>query len=78
MKYRTRINYSEKQKQAMWDRWSRGESLHAIARVFDRGHSSVRRILAQTGGIRPRERIRSRLALSLSEREAILAKRGDS
>jgi IS30 family transposase len=55
----------------MWDRWQKGESLASIARLFDRGHSSVQRILGETGGIRPRARRRSRLALTLAEREAI-------
>ena len=55
----------------MWDRWQRGESLHTIAQLFDRGHSSIQRILAETGGIRPPERRRSRLALTLAEREQI-------
>ena len=71
MKYRPRINYSEAQRATMWERWQRGESLHDIARLFDRGHSSVQRILSEAGGIRPRQRVRSRLALSLSEREVI-------
>jgi len=34
----------------MWDRWKEGESLHSIARLFDRGHASVARILGETGG----------------------------
>jgi IS30 family transposase len=55
----------------MWDRWQKGESLHSIARLFDRGHSSIQRILAETGGIRPRQHRRSRLALTLAEREEI-------
>jgi IS30 family transposase len=71
MKQRPRIYYSETQKAVMWDRWQRGESLHDIARLFDRGHSSVQRILSEAGGIRPRPRVRSRLALSLAEREEI-------
>ena len=44
----------------MWDRWQRGETLHAIAQLFDRGHSSIQAILAATGGIRPPEHRRSR------------------
>ncbi|GAO35684.1 integrase [Sulfuricella sp. T08] len=44
---------------------------HAIARLFDRGHSSIARILSEAGGIRPPKRIRSSIALSLSEREEI-------
>ena len=71
MKYRTRIYYAETDKALMWDRWQKGESLATIARLFDRGHSSIGRILAESGGIRPLPRRRSRLALRLSEREAI-------
>jgi IS30 family transposase len=71
MKYRTRIYYTEEQKSQMWDRWQKGESLHSIAKLFDRGHSSIFGILSVTGGIRPRKRTRSSLALSLSEREDI-------
>jgi IS30 family transposase len=71
MKQRPRIFYSEGQKAMMWDRWQRGESLHDIARLFDRGHSSIQRILCESGGIRPAQRVRSKSALSLSEREEI-------
>ena len=71
MKYRTRTYYSAEQKAEMWDRWQRGESLNSIARLFDRGHSSVQGVLAVTGGIRPRERRRSRRVLTLAEREHI-------
>src|SRR5262249_38942689 len=59
MKYRTRIQYTQTQKAQMWDRWQRGESLHKIARLFDRHHSSVRGILAESGGMRPPMRRRS-------------------
>ena len=48
-----------------------GDSMHDIARLFDRGHSSVQRILTENGGIRPRERKRSSVALTRQEREAI-------
>ena len=71
MKYRTRIYYSEADKTLMWDRWQAGDSLHEIARLFDRGHSSIQGVLSETGGIRPRPRSRSRLALTLAEREEI-------
>ena len=71
MKYRTRTYYSAEQKAEMWDRWQRGESLNSIARLFDRGHSSIQGILAVTGGIRPRDRKRSRHVLTLAERERI-------
>ncbi len=68
---RTRIKYTAAQKIEMWGCWQRGESLHWIARQFDRHHTSVRGILAATGGIRPRERRRSHLSLTLAEREQI-------
>jgi len=71
MAYRTRIYYTDAQKAEMWDRWQRGETFHSIARLFDRYHTSVRGIIAATGGIRPPERRRSRLALTLAEREEI-------
>ena len=71
MKQRRRIYYTEGQKALMWERWQKGDSLQQIAQLFDRNHSSVQRILAQTGGIRPASRQRSRLALTLAEREEI-------
>ena len=71
MKQRPRIYYSESQKALMWERWRKGESLQQIAQLFDRNHSSIQRILAETGGIRPAQRHRSRLALTLAEREEI-------
>jgi len=46
MKRRPRIYYTETDKALMQDRWQQGESLNAIARLFDRHHNSVRRILA--------------------------------
>jgi IS30 family transposase len=71
MKYRSRIYYNEEQKALMWDRWQKGESLNSIAHLFDRGHSSIQRVLVETGGIRPPRRRRSRVALRLAEREEI-------
>jgi IS30 family transposase len=55
----------------MWERWKKGETLHQIARLFDRPHTSIRQILAESGGIRPPQRSRSKLALTLAEREEI-------
>lgn len=71
MKYPKRIYYTEADKALMWDRWERGESLHSIAQHFGRSHSSIQGILSRTGGIRPRQRSRSRRSLSLAEREEI-------
>ena len=71
MVYRTRLNYSARMKAEIWDRWQRGESMNAIGRAFDRPSSSIYKQLSPTGGIRPVPRYRSRLALTLSEREEI-------
>ena len=71
MAYRRRIYFTEKQKAEIWDRWQRGESMSSIGRRFDRNSSSIYPLLARTGGIRPPERRRSRVALTLSEREEI-------
>ena len=71
MNERPRIYYSGADKALMWDRWQKGDSMHDIARLFDRGHSSIQRILAATGGIRLLRRRRSRLALTLSKREEV-------
>jgi IS30 family transposase len=71
MKQRPRIYYTESQKAQMWERWQKGESLHEIAQLFDRGHSSIQGVLAERGGIRPAQRCRSKVALTLAEREEI-------
>ena len=70
-KRRPRIYYTETQKALMWERWKKGDSLAKIAQLFDRHHSAVQGILVRTGGIRPAVRRRSRLALTLAEREEI-------
>ena len=71
MTYRTRIKYTSAQKEEIWDRWKKGESLNSIGRLFNRPSSSIFSILAPTGGIRPATRKRSKQALTLSEREEI-------
>jgi len=71
MAYRTRIKYTSAQKQEIWNRWKKGESLKSIGRLFDRPSSSIFNILAPTGGIRPPLRKRPHWALTLSEREEI-------
>jgi IS30 family transposase len=71
MGHRRRIHFTEKQKAEIWDRWQRGESMSSIGRLFDRSSSSIYPLLARTGGIRPPERRRSRLAMTLAEREEI-------
>ncbi|MFD2429167.1 IS30 family transposase [Sphingobium scionense] len=71
MKQRRRIYCTASQRAEIWDRWQRGESMSSIGRRFDRGSSSVFSVISPTGGIRPTDRKRGRLALSLAEREEI-------
>ena len=71
MSRRKRRWYTSLEKAEMWDRWQRGESLNAIARAFETSHSAITKNFARFGGFRPPERQRSRLALTLSQREEI-------
>jgi IS30 family transposase len=59
------------QRQELWDRYQRGESLNAIARALGKKSSSIYNHLSPTGGMRPVPRKRSRLALTSAEREEI-------
>jgi hypothetical protein len=64
MKMRKRIYYNAQQRAIIWERYQQGDSLHDIARFFDRFHSSIQGIIAKTGGIRPQEKTRSALCLT--------------
>jgi transposase, IS30 family len=66
-----RRGFTAAEKAELWDRWQRGESLKAIGRAFGKPSSSIYFQVAPHGGIRPAARRRSRLALTLSEREEI-------
>src|SRR5438270_8735902 len=66
-----RRGFTAAEKTELWDRWQRGESLKAIGRAFGKPSSSIYYQVAPHGGIRPPPRRRSRLALTLSEREEI-------
>ena len=63
--------FTNAQRQELWDRYQRGESLNAIARALGKRSSSIYNHLRPTGGIRPVSRKRSWLALTLAEREEI-------
>jgi len=67
-----RFGLSAIEKRDIWSRWKVGQSLHEIGRAFDKPHNSIRCLLLPRGGIPPAARSRSRLALTLSEREDIL------
>ena len=66
-----RRGFTAAEKTELWDRWKRGESLKAIGRAFGKPSSSIYFLVAPHGGIRPVQRRRSRLALTLAEREVI-------
>lgn len=62
---------SPAQSNELWERWKQGEAMKAIGRAFDRTSSSVFNHISHRGGIKPAPRRRSRLALTLAEREEI-------
>ena len=59
------------QRNELWRRWQAGESLTDIAQALQRDHSRIYHIVEAEGGIAPPARRRSRLALTLAEREEI-------
>ncbi len=68
---RARRVYSSGERRELWERWKRGESISEIGRALDRAPGTIFTALRERGGIAPRERRRSRLALTLSEREEV-------
>jgi IS30 family transposase len=66
-----RSRLSLTQRAEIWSRWKSGQSLHEIGRAFGKPHSCIRCLLLPRGGIPPAARRRSRLALTLAEREDI-------
>jgi IS30 family transposase len=71
MRLGMRFGLSAIEKRDVWSRWKAGQSLHEIGRAFDKPHSCIRAVLLPRGGIPPAARRRSRLALTLAERENI-------
>jgi IS30 family transposase len=66
-----RSRLSATQKTDIWKRWKDGQTLHEIGRAHGRPHPTIRKLLLPRGGIAPTARRRSRLALTLAEREDI-------
>ena len=65
----SRMSWSEKNE--LWQRWRRGETLDQIAGALRRGSSAIYDYVGAEGGIAPRPRQRSRLALTTIEREEV-------
>jgi len=68
---RKRWRLSSTEKIDIWRRWKCGQPQHEIGRAFGRPHPTIRKILLPCGGIAPAPRRRSRLSLTLAEREDI-------
>jgi IS30 family transposase len=66
-----RVGFSAAQRAELWERWRQGEGLSAIGRALGKPHSCIFSHIRPSGGIMPPPRRRSRLALSLVEREEI-------
>ncbi len=66
-----RSRLSPTQKTDIWKRWKAGETLHEMGRAHGRPHPTIRKLLLPYGGIAPTACRRSRLALTLVEREDI-------
>ena len=62
---------SPTQRADIWIRWKAGQTLHEIGRAYGKPHPTIRKVLLPRGGIPPIARRRSRLALTLAEREDI-------
>jgi IS30 family transposase len=71
MRQQRRSRFSATQITDVWRRWKAGQSLHDIGRAYGKPHPSIRCVLLPRGGIAPAARRRSRLALTLAEREDI-------
>ena len=66
---RTKVSAAESAE--LWERWKKGEGLHAIGQALGRGHTSIAGHVRPSGGIRPPARRRSMRALTTVEREEI-------
>ena len=69
MSHRCRL--SAQQKAELWRRWKAGETVAQIARSMGTRDLRLLRFMRPYGGIAPPKRCRSRLALTLAEREEI-------
>jgi IS30 family transposase len=66
-----RIGFTAAQSAELWERWKKGEGLKSIGRILGKPSSCIFNHIKPSGGIMPPTRRRSRLALTLAEREEI-------
>ena len=65
----TRLSWAEKND--LWRRWQKGESYKTIGDALRRAPYTIARAVVAEGGVAPKPRCRSRLALTTAEREEI-------
>ena len=51
MKRIPRIIYTAQQRALMWEKYQQGSTLNDIARLFDRHHPSISRIIGESRGM---------------------------
>jgi IS30 family transposase len=66
-----RPGLSAERKAELWERWKNGQSLSEIGNALGKHAASIFGVVARSGGVAPATRRRSRLALTMSEREEI-------
>src|SRR6188472_241240 len=66
-----RVGFTAAQSAELWERWKKGEGLKSIGRAFGKPSSCIFAHLRPSGGIMAAARRRSRLALTMAEREEI-------
>jgi IS30 family transposase len=71
MRHWKQARLSLTQRTEIWSRWKSGQSLKEIGRAFGKPSSCIHCLLVPRGGIAPATRRRSRLSLTLAEREDI-------
>lgn len=65
------FGFSIEQQTEIWLRWKQGDSLSDIGRTLRKHPGSIHHLIAFYGGISPPVRVRSKIALTLKEREEI-------
>lgn len=66
-----RPGLAPEQMSELWQRWKAGQSMNGIGHALGRDRSAIHYVVRCRGGIAPSVRRRSRLALTLAEREDI-------
>ena len=68
-RYKRTFTFSERE--LVFDLWKQGSGFSDISRIIDAKPGSVFSILRDTGGIKPKRRVRNSAHLTIAEREEI-------